>query len=286
MIHEELTRFQTDEEKALAISEILLDQFYNRQGYFENYQMPEYILPSNIEHGSKEHALWLTYVISIDKLTNAVKLWKNAREEHIVYPEHFNPENILSFSEGKLSTITKRVGARFPQSGAATWKKISQILKEEYEGDPRSITPEPVSIQEMKERMDKFPQLRGPKLFNFYLRAMGETNLFSISDFDELDIAVDKQVARLTLYTGVLQLLSKQFTGCVHEQPLRRLIEQAWRTPAKKLGSPPWKLDEPLWTIGSQLCSKRKCTQCPIKHLCNKTKGITFKEAVVTWKTK
>jgi len=113
---------------------------------------------------------------------------------------------------------------------------------------------------------------------------MGEKQLFKVKNLDELDIPVDKQVARFTMYTGVLRLLSERFVGCAQDEPLRSLIEEAWRNAAKTLGTAPWKLDEPIWTIGSKLCSDRKCGKCPVETLCDKTKGITFKENTVVWR--
>jgi hypothetical protein len=58
--------FEIDEEKAQTIGEILLDSFYSRKGFFKNTPMPEYVLPRNLKNGTKEHALYLTYVISIE----------------------------------------------------------------------------------------------------------------------------------------------------------------------------------------------------------------------------
>jgi hypothetical protein len=113
---------------------------------------------------------------------------------------------------------------------------------------------------------------------------MGEKGLLKVKNINELDVPVGKQVARFTIYTGVLKLLSEQFVGCAQEQPLRGLIEEVWRNAATTLGTAPWKLDEPIWTIGSKLCSGRKCGQCPVENLCDRTKGITFKENTVVWK--
>jgi N-glycosylase/DNA lyase len=141
-----------------------------------------------------------------------------------------------------------------------------------------------MEIAEVKKRLKDFPYLRGNKLSNFYIRVMGETGLFKLKNLNELDIPVDKQVARFTMYSGVLKLLSEQFVGCAQDEPLRGLIEEAWRNAAKKLGIAPWKLDEPIWTTGSKLCSGRKCEQCPVEDLCDKTKGITFKENTVIWR--
>ena len=276
--------FGIDELKAQRIAERILNQFYNSKGFFENYSMPEYILPRNMQEGSKEQALFLTYVISIDYMTDAVKLWRKSRGAYEFYPEKFTPEEILKVSPRTVETFVKRLGARFYSNAAKTWIKISKILIDHYEGDPRKITEQPMEISEIKKALQDFPYLRGNKLSNFYIRVMGETGLFKVKDLNTLDIPVDKQVARFTMYTGVLKLLGGQFQGCVHEPPLRGLIEETWRDAANKLDNPPWKLDEPIWTIGSKLCSGRKCGKCPVEDLCDKTKGIIFKENTVIWR--
>jgi len=248
--------------------------------------MPEYQLPRNLQAGSREHALYLTYVISIDYMTDAEKLWSKARGVYELYPERFTPEKILAISERTLQIFLRGLGARFSFYAAKTWKKISKILMEKYDGDPRNITTQPLTIKEIKKKLLDFPYLRGAKLANFYIRAMGETGLFKIKDLDELDIPVDKQIARFTIYTGILKLKSGKFQGCTNDDPLRSLIQEAWRKAAKTIGVAPWKLDEPMWNIGSKLCAYRasgKCKQCPIESLCNKTRGIIFKENIVIW---
>ena len=276
--------FAIDDLKAFKIAERLFDQFYNRKGIFADYSMPEYVLPRNLKERTREHALFLTYVISIDYMIDAEKLWKRSRGAYELYPERFTPEEIMKLSQRTVETTVKNLGARFYSNAAKTWIKISRLLVDKYGGDPRNITSQQLTIEEIKEKINEFPYLRGPKLTNFYIRAMGETDLFKVKNLYELDIPVDKQVARFTIYTGVVRLLSRQFTGCVHEEPLRSLIEEAWRIAAKKLGTPPWKLDEPIWSVGSKLCSGRKCGKCPVEELCDKTKGITFKENTVVWK--
>ena len=276
-------KFEIDEEKAVKIAKILHEQFENRKGIFSDYSMPEYIYPRNLVPGSKEHALYFTYIISIDYMTDAEKLWKKARGAYELYPKRFTPKKILQFSDNTVKTFVRRLGARFAPEAAKTWKKISKILLEKYDGDPRNITPQPLTVNEIKAKLQEFPYLRGNKLSNFYIRAMGETGLFKVKNLHELDIPVDKQVARFTFYTGVVKIKAQKYQGCVNDDPIKSLIEEAWRKAAKKLGIPPWKLDEPIWTIGSKLCTKRKCKQCPIENLCNKTKGIKFKENTIIW---
>ena len=48
---------------------------------------------------------------------------------------------------------------------------------------------------------------------------------------------------------------------------------------AKKMSLPAWYLDEPLWSIGSKLCSKRTCHRCPIEKLCRKNFNVKFEGA-------
>ena len=249
-------QFEVNQNKAIDIAKILLDLIEQRHWLVS---MPEYQLPRNLKPGSREHALYLTYVISIDYMTDAEKLWQKARGAYEFYPERFTPGKILAVSEKTLQVFLRRLGARFGSNAAKTWKKISAILMDKYGGDPRNITAQPLTIKEIKAKLSDFPYLRGSKLANFYIRAMGETSLFKVKDLNELDIPVDKQIARFTVYTGVLKLRGGKFQGCANDDPLRSLIQEAWRNTAKKLGTAPWKLDEPMWNIGSKLYTYKKC---------------------------
>jgi len=187
-------------------------------------------------------------------------------------------------SDEELPAFLKELGARFSPSAVRAWKKISEVLVQKYGGDPRNITPQPLTVSEIKRRLSGFPNLRGSKLSNFYIRAMGETGLFKVEDLNELDVPVDKQVARFTIYTGVLRLTYGSFRGAVCSDPLRSLIQGVWRKAAKALGIAPWMLDEPMWNIGSKLCARRKCVQCPVEDLCDKTKDVRFEGGVVFWR--
>ncbi|MBS7631453.1 hypothetical protein KEJ47_07770 [Candidatus Bathyarchaeota archaeon] len=114
-------RFKVDETKAIIIAKIFLDLISHRRWLVS---MPEYQLPRNLAHGSQEHALYLTYVISIDYMTNAEKLWSKARGAYELYPEKFTPEKILEASENSLRVFLRGLGARFDSSAAKTWKEV------------------------------------------------------------------------------------------------------------------------------------------------------------------
>jgi len=101
--------FSIDDMKAFKIAERLFDQFYNRKGLFQDYSMPEYVLPRNLKEGTREHALFLTYVISIDYMTDAEKLWQRSRGAYELHPERFTPERILKASPRGVEVFVIRM---------------------------------------------------------------------------------------------------------------------------------------------------------------------------------
>ena len=140
-------------------------------------------------------------------------------------PEYFNPRILMNMDLEALSGVLRKLGARYPTNGAKAWKNISAILIREYEGDPRRMTPTPLALHEMKELIKGLPYLRGKKLSSFYIRVMGEKGLFKIRNLNELDIAVDVQVARFTFYTGCLQLKEGVVKGCIHSASARIFLK-------------------------------------------------------------
>jgi len=82
----------------------------------------------------------------------------------------------------------------------------------------------------------------------------------------------------------MLKIKGQSFQGCVYEDPLRSIIQTVWRCAANKLNIYPWKLDEPIWTIGLSLCVKWKCRRCPVEDLCDKVKGYRIVGGSLGWK--
>lgn len=276
--------FKIDKAKAMKIGEKLTHESSENNGLVKKSSLLEHALPRNLKKGSKEHALFLTYVISIDYLIDSEKLWKKSRTAYELFPERFTPQKILNIGLRSVQAFVKALGARFTLAAAEIWISLSQVLVEKYSGDPRNIAPQPLTIEEIRKRIMELPSLRGPKMSNYYIRMMSEQGLFKIKNLNELEIPVDKQLAKFTISTGILKLLSDQFTGCVHDEPLKSLIEEAWSEAAKTLSTAPWKLEQPIVTIMSEFCSDRKCAQCPIQSLCDKTKGVKFKDNTVIWR--
>lgn len=255
-------------ELATEIGKILHEQFSTKTGYFEGHVMPEYIQP-DIDPGSKEMALYYTYILAVDYQTDAHKLWRNSRNQYMKHPEMFKPQVILSTPTEQLRDFVRSLGARFPNNGADAWKTISKILLSRYDGDPRNLTKTPISSRELTRRLDKFPYIRGKKIGTLFQRVMGDLELLKIADLDRVDVAVDLQVSRFTFYTGALKPVGA-VSGSVQQPPIRPAIERIWRDAARTIGTAPWKLDQPIWVIASNQCTRQMCGPCPVRGLCER----------------
>ena len=260
--------FDYDVELATEIGKVLHEQFSTKTGYFEGHVMPEYIMP-DIEPGSREMALYYTYVLAVDYQTDAHRLWRRSRTQYDAHPEMFEPEVILDTPDDQLRAFVQSIGARFPKNGAKAWKTISRILIDKYDGDPRNLTRNPITTKELERRLDQFPYIRGKKIGALFQRVMGDLGLLQISDLDKVDVAVDLQVSRFTFYTGVLKPIGN-VSGSVQQPPIRPAIEGVWRQAANNIGIAPWKLDEPIWVIASNQCTGMICGPCPVRGLCER----------------
>lgn len=264
----------TDYGKAVEIGRVLHEGFERRNGFFEHTPLPEYINPDIVD-GSREQALFFTYVMALDYQTNANRLWSRSRVRFNRQHDVFEPEVILATNRIELEKLIKSLGGRYPSVQAKAWQKISSILLDDYGGDPRNIAIEPMSLKEVKSRLSEFPILKGPKVGRVYTRIMGEKGLFKITDLHTLDVAIDVQVVKFTFYTGVLKVegfIDEDFQSITIRKPL----EDVWRRAAKELKCPPWKLDEPIWIVASNLCTNFSCRSCPVVKHCLKSFDYEF----------
>ncbi len=173
-----------------------------------------------------------------------------------------SPETIKNqaFILGQLNKFLE--GKPFKET---TEEDIFAVFTRKKEGgaSPRSLQQYKMVIKSFYRFLYDLPRHQYPKQVwnlnsgnNKRKAPIRPDGLFKIEDFDELSVAVDIQVARVTFYTGVLNIKGSYY-GCIHHEPIRPMIENVWSEAAKKLSIPAWYLDEPLWPIGSKLCSKR-----------------------------
>jgi len=100
---------------------------------------------------------------------------------------------------------------------------------------------------------------------------MHETGLLKVKDPENLGLPVNRQISRLTVYTGLLR--GVEYMTVCSKPELRPLVREVWRKAAAAVSVPAWKLDEPMWNIGSKLCARDRCGACPVRELCAKYPG-------------
>ena len=279
-----------DVEKATKIASTLYDQFSRRTGFFEGYESLVYVISSPAaagaaDPGSNQLALYLTYVVAtIDYQTDVDRLLEQAKVEYQRNPEMFTPEGVIKSYPNILERFVRSLGSRYPSNGAWAWKKISEILLRDYQGTPLNLTKDPVTVSTLRQKIARFPHLKRRKLSNFYIRLMFEKGFFKIVDPENIPVVPDIQIGRVSFYTGVLKTNAEEDNTDQQQQqvvfvgndPVRSHIEHVWSEAAKPLGVPAAYLDEALWLIGSELCTSRDCSNCPIEALCSKNTSITF----------
>ena len=279
-----------DVEKATKIASTLYDQFNRRTGFFEGYESLVYVISpaaagSASEQGSNQLALYLTYVVAtIDYQIDVDRLLEQAKVEYQRNPEMFTPEGVIKSYPNILERFVRSLGSRYPSNGAWAWKKISEILLRDYQGSPLNLTKDPVTVSTLRQKIVRFPHLKRRKLSNFYIRLMFEKGFFKIVDPENIPVVPDIQIGRVSFYTGVLKTNAEEDNTDQQQQqvvfvgndPVRSHIEHVWSEAAKPLGVPAAYLDEALWLIGSELCTSRDCSNCPIEAFCSKNTSITF----------
>lgn len=260
---------------------------------------PDNAVPEGIEKGSREHALYLFHGCALDSNRKAAEVYKAARR--LAMPNR----DLTQLHRLNIGTVERILGDAFgiPKKrgreifdAARALRENSRKLEENYDSDPRNIRKE--DVWETIDEIDKFTQYGPGKaalLMKNYVR-------FGIWQFNETEIPIkiDRHLTRICLSNAVID--PKEFgyrVGYSNENPkaLIHALEQSVRlgyfkedeiargeilavrseqfvmplmkmfqeiTKTEKLSAV--SLNDALWAIGSQLCSKNSRELC--HHLC------------------
>lgn len=236
---------------------------------------PENIKPKGLD--DRQYANWLTFVVALDYLKDADKLWKNARKavEDPYYKYLFDPYELRQHQLETIGRDLRDCGISiFFNKDARFIKEIGGKIKYVFDGDIRGIF-EWLDYDAVKvlKRLQHFPLLRGKKLSLFWLRVMHDL-VEPRLDISNIPIPVDVHVARFTLKTGVL---TGKFNGTISK--LTPEVQKAWNFAAYALDTYPCIFDEPIWSISKYICDK--CDECPvIKHCDYNPVTVTSQRAV------
>jgi uncharacterized HhH-GPD family protein len=157
---------------------------------------------------------------------------------------------------------------RFPSKLAERIISACKLLNSKYSGNARNIWPDGTSANVVVERLEEFSGI-SQKISHMLCRLLGCYFGVSLTNWEKIDVAVDRHVARVFLRTGLVQ----KKNGVHNINSIRQeIIDRA------RILNPsyPGSLDEPAFTIGLKWCTSEiaKCNAvgqpCPLYISCRK----------------
>jgi len=249
--------------------------------------MPEDEPPGGVQHGSPEHALFITLTVAIDYQRDAPALWDSSRRTW-QDPETqylFVPRLLHEAPAAKIAQDMQRYGlSRKPQKDSHIWRTVGVTLHKKWNGDPRRFLADcgwaaPTILDRLRSDshvyngrfVPDYPYLRGPKIGPLWLRMLRDNvSMAELTDLDKVPIPVDIHVARATLCLGVVR---GKFDGPMTE--LFKHVRTAWTGSVVGLSADSRPMialdvDEPLWHLSKYGCARRKEAgrQCPMLGTC------------------
>ena len=275
-----------DKERGKKVAKILYEAFVTK-GIFEKKEMPEDILPNNMEKGSLHHILFITLTVSIDYQRDAPSLWESSRNTYYdSFTRYlFDPKSLHETPFKKIEEDLQRYNlSKKPRKDAQIWRTLGVTLLKKWGGNPLNFIDDcdwdsniilrrlRTDTHEYNNRMvTDFPYLRGPKIGPLWLRMLRDNiGITKLNNLEKVPIPVDIHVARATLSTGVVR---GYFCGRLDE--ISKDIRKVWYKSTKDLkirerNMIALDVDEPLWHLSKYGCTSRDkiSGQCPERNRC------------------
>jgi len=252
----------------------LLSAAWNAGGVLGDGSMPEDLTPAGVEHGSPEHALFLTLTVAIDYMRNADQLWDAARmtygDPHTHYL--FNPVEVTRTGLGRCQDDLIRYGVVKKQMRDTTiWTTICLTLCRHFGGRVEPLLaeaewsgPKIIALIRSEKYRDGFPNLKGPKIAPLWVRMLKDNwQGHELVDMDKVELPVDVHTGAATVMTGCV---GGSFRGRFSE--FAEAVWQVWREGCERTELYPLQLDEPLWHLSRGGCRKTVTMPCEYESMC------------------
>lgn len=265
----------------------LLFKAFSTTGIHGRTDMPEDLLPSNVNRGSLEHVLFITLTVSIDYQRDAAALWESSRRTYGDPTTRylFDPWALHETPFPSIVRDMQKYGlSRKPKKDAEIWLSVGVSFYKKWQGDPRKFLEscgwEALKVLEHlkndvhaspKGQSSDFPYLRGDKIGPLWLRMLRDNvGILNIQGLELVPIPVDIHIARATLALGIVR---GQYAGGFGN--LFETIRKAWFESVRGLhvGERPMialDVDEPLWHLSRYGCTYRdkQSGECPLIRSC------------------
>lgn len=263
---------QINKQRAVDVVLRLYTTYKNNEGIFKaTTGILEKQIPSIITKLSKEHALFLLYLISVDYGTKSSALYKKAIAFYEEMPNFFNPWHISrKFNSDNIeelsNLLSKKLGVRYPNEAAKKWYKNSIILINKYGGDPRRIFYKSEDARKVVQEIKKLYGF-GPKIGNLLLRVFIGCGFVTLKNIDQVLPPVDIHDVRIAFNTEIVKLDSG---GKIDLYKFVPHVQKIWLDACNAANLNWLEIDRALWIIGSVGCATGACHICPLDSLCKK----------------
>lgn len=210
--------------------------------------MPEDSSPSFSNKDKEIRIAYFTLPMALNYQRDSFSMWKSAlatyndRETRDV----FDVKKVAKMPEKELRRrLIKHKLALQSNKHTDTWKRISEIVSEEWGSFRKLISASNNDFLKLKEIIQKtykkdFPYLSGPKIFNYWSSILGKYAGVSLKNTEYIEIAVDTHILKCSV---ILRVITRE-----EAEKLGRLeISEKWRKALNGSGISPAEMHFVLW---------------------------------------
>lgn len=247
--------------------------------------MPEFVAVRHISAAGAEPPTvrtFLTLVAALDRARDADRLWLAAAALYEKNPWVFDCLAVAQRGLVELRDVLAEGGVSQRHTiDSAAWRTIAEALVSAASpvsiklavthgrGDAKQL------LEDLKATTQAgqpwFPYLSGPKVSVMWVRMLAAPGEATITSLNELPVAVDVQVRKVSEYLGVTE------TGGMALERARPIIQEAWHAASNDAVGPAGisgtgaALDPALWFFAKWGCSycEREGKQMPISAVCD-----------------
>jgi hypothetical protein len=268
-----------DRLRARTVVRRVSEAFRNREGLLTNVDdLVENQLPSGVGKRSREHALFLFYVVPNDHGVKSSRLYTRAKALFCARPLLFEPLEILGEFNGPdddrlVEATGVALGTRYPKETAKGWYRNTVRLVDEYDADPRRLFTSSSDATVLLRHIQGFRGY-GPKTGGMLLRALVGLGFAAVNRLGQVALPVDIHDSRISFFTGILTCSDGDAPEDGDYYRFVPVVQQVLLEACNTLRISWLDVDRALWLIGSKGCAVRDCGRCPIADLCRATSGF------------
>jgi len=272
-----------DVQRARYVAFHLYEAFQARSGLLsETDDLVENQIPSGVETLSREHALFLFYIVSNDHGMKSTRLYARAKGLFLEKRQLFEPYRVIEDYQGPedmnlIESTGKQLSTRYPRETARSWYANSARLVERYQGDPRELFRSTTDARILMKAITAFRGY-GPKTGGMLLRAIIGLGFADVTGVEDVLVPVDIHDSRISYFTGILKL-DEPTVGPPSYYDYVPQVQKGLLEACNTLGIKWLDVDRALWLIGSRGCVTKRCHLCPLNNICMVGKDVLAERA-------